>query len=152
MTTHFAVTTKRASRSGSSVTMTTTAAMDQMNRWNVASGVISSFVWYPHGKQCWESSYLLLLNQTQLSFSFSFCLFLFINTIKILTKMLCMWGETFFFTLSSKKVHAAVLEMWFSLRGVVVPPHWRMWEAHSCAQVAQHQLIWHECIQWVTVN
>lgn len=47
MTTHFAATTKRASRSASSVTMTTTAAMDLMNRWNVASGVISSFVWYP---------------------------------------------------------------------------------------------------------
>lgn len=41
----------------------------------------------PHGKQCWESSYLLLLNQTHLYFSFSFCLFLFINMIKIATNV-----------------------------------------------------------------
>lgn len=102
---------------------------------------------HPHWQQCWESSYLLLLYQTYLSFSFFFLSFFLIN-IKTVTKMLCMWDETFIFTLSSIKVHAAVLDMWFFLWGIVVPLLWRAWLCTGCT----HQLIKHERIWGVTLN
>lgn len=54
--------------------------------------------------------------------------------IKIVTKMLCMGDETFVFTLSSKKVHAAALYMRFLLWGI--DASWRRMVVHRLHNIS----------------